>query len=409
MALVMPVEFSKSTAFRNFERGMRKNAEATRENYKWCIRSYMKWAGLSNPDKLLQGDNVTIEDKIMNYVDHATKTEKLASGSIRMKLSALKLFYEMNRRPLSWVLIEKTVEETNPKKDRAYTRQEIEKILSVADIRIRAMILLLISSGVRLGALPRLKVGSLKPVEEHRIFLVKVYEDTPDFYYSFCTPEARAAIEEYLSLRRKAGENVSDDSPLFRLEFDSQNSTQVADVKPVNEQAIKKTVQRITFVAGIRDRVSLKRKYSSETCSLAGKTRHEVKQVHGFRKYFVTTCKNAGMNHECREFMTGHDTRLDENYYDDENPESVKMMMLEYLKVVDQLSISEEKKLKEQVAKLKIENADLDVMKRGYLDMRLQLERKDDRVSQLEDMLGATNDTLLELKEEIERMKSKQA
>lgn len=390
MAQIANVE--ESIAYRNFERGLRKKAQATKENYRWCIKTYMKWAGAATPDDLLQGDNVAIEDKIMLYIDQATQKEKLASGSIRMKLSALRLFYGMNRRPLSWEMIDQTVQDSEARKDRAYTKEEIRKILSVADIRVRAIVLLLISSGVRLGGLPRLKVSSLKPFEN--IYMVRVYEDTDDFYYTFCSPEARAAIDDYLELRWKAGEERKPDSPLFRLEFDSQNKTQVADVKPVNEGALKKTIQRITFVAGIRNRVSLNQKYSSETCSLAGKTRHEVKQVHGFRKFFNTTCKNAGMNQEFKEFMMGHDCGLDENYWDDENVESVKAVMTEYLKVVDQLSIGEEKQLRAQVVKLKAQASDLDTIKKSYIDMKLEFEKKEQEMDMLLEMAQEENSKL---------------
>lgn len=44
------------------------------------------------------------------------------------------------------------------RKDRAYTHEEISKLLEVAELRMRVVILLLASSGVRLGAIPLLKL-----------------------------------------------------------------------------------------------------------------------------------------------------------------------------------------------------------------------------------------------------------
>ena len=85
--------------------------------------AYSKWLAVSNPDELLKGDNVEIENRMLAYIDHATQVEKLASGSIRMKISALKLFFEMNRRPLSWKPIGRTIEDTGTKKDRAPIRR----------------------------------------------------------------------------------------------------------------------------------------------------------------------------------------------------------------------------------------------------------------------------------------------
>jgi integrase len=358
----------------------------------------MKWFGSENPDDLLRGTNEEIEDKIMSYIEHASSVEKLATGSIRMKMSALRLFYSMNRRPLSWKLIDRTIEKTAPLKDRAYTKEEIRKLLSVCDIRSKALVLLLASTGIRLGALPKLIVGSLKPMDH--LYLVRVYEDSPDdYYYTFCTPEARAAIDAYLSFREMAGEKILATSPLFRAEFDTQSREKFINVEPTNEQAIKKTIQRITFVSGIRVKKLINMNFSLESCSLSGRTRHEVKQVHGFRKYFNTACKNGGMTHEAKEFLMGHDCGLDENYYDDENPESVKKMMSEYLKVLDALTISEEDQLREQVTKLKVEVQDIDTIKKAYVDVKLELEKRQANEKKVEAKLEEQAQTLKELGE----------
>ena len=42
------------------------------------------------------------------------------------------------------------------RKDRAYTHEEIGKMLEIADERMRAVILLLASTGMRIGAIPSL-------------------------------------------------------------------------------------------------------------------------------------------------------------------------------------------------------------------------------------------------------------
>lgn len=47
-------------------------------------------------------------------------------------------------------------------KDRAYTHEEIGKMLEIADERMRAVILLLASTGMRIGAIPTLKLKNLE-------------------------------------------------------------------------------------------------------------------------------------------------------------------------------------------------------------------------------------------------------
>jgi integrase len=49
---------------------------------------------------------------------------------------------------------------------RAYTKEEIIKILSVADLRDRCIILLMISTGIRVGAIKSLKFKHLKRLKE---------------------------------------------------------------------------------------------------------------------------------------------------------------------------------------------------------------------------------------------------
>lgn len=51
---------------------------------------------------------------------------------------------------------------------RSYTRQEISKLLSVADLRDRCILLLMASTGIRVGAIPALTIKSLKKLDEGR-------------------------------------------------------------------------------------------------------------------------------------------------------------------------------------------------------------------------------------------------
>lgn len=50
------------------------------------------------------------------------------------------------------------------KVDRSYTYEEIGKMLEVADERMRAVILILASTGIRVGALPFIKLRNLKTI-----------------------------------------------------------------------------------------------------------------------------------------------------------------------------------------------------------------------------------------------------
>lgn len=66
---------------------------------------------------------------------------------------------------LPWYKISKYLgEDISVVKDRAYTREEIRQILAKADERMRVVVLLLTSTGMRISAVPDLTVRSLTKV-----------------------------------------------------------------------------------------------------------------------------------------------------------------------------------------------------------------------------------------------------
>lgn len=97
---------------------------------------------------------------------------------------------------------------------RGYTKEEIAKLLSLADLRDRCMILLMASSGIRVGAIPSLRISSLLKLDEGVGFLT-VYPGTKHSYVTLVTSEFLTTIEEYLEFRRRQGERVVAESHLY--------------------------------------------------------------------------------------------------------------------------------------------------------------------------------------------------
>ena len=52
--------------------------------------------------------------------------------------------------------------------DRGYTHEEIKKILEVADLRMKSVILLMASTGMRIGAVTELKLKHLKEINKDK-------------------------------------------------------------------------------------------------------------------------------------------------------------------------------------------------------------------------------------------------
>ena len=135
--------------------------------------------------------------------------------------------------PITWKKMFRFVPESLPSNLRAYQKEEIRKLLSVAGLRDRCIILMMASGGLRVGALSDLQVKHQSLLDKDSrcnsdgacdgsgIGLLKVYPNSKhDSYTALLTPEAMDAIHSYIEWRKDHGERISDESPLIRDKFD---------------------------------------------------------------------------------------------------------------------------------------------------------------------------------------------
>lgn len=191
-------------------------------------------------------------------------------------------------------------EHKKSRKDRAYTHQEISKLLEVADDRMRVVILLLSSSGIRIGALPSLRLRNL---EDNKL---TVYENYRQEYFTFITPECKSAIDSYLDMRKRYGEKLNKDSYLIREQFDIRDPFAIKKPKQITHRAIEWRLISLAERCGIRTREheTENRKYSS--------IRKDVPIAHGFRKFFSTQLIEADLKTELRWLLEGHNLKAND-------------------------------------------------------------------------------------------------
>jgi integrase len=233
-------------------------------------------------------------------------------------------------------------------KDRAYTHNEISILLNVADIRIKAIVLLMASSGVRVGSIPLLQIKHLKKMT-YGIYKITIYENSNEEYFTFCTPECANAIDTYLEYRKRNGENLNSESYLIRKQFDIRDFKHVIESnESICLPTLRGLIDTTTIKAGLRD-------------VKHGELKRERKQIaltHAFRKFFTNQLINSKINPEIREMLLGHKIGLASCYYRPTEEE----MLNEYKKAVDMLTISEENRLRIKVSTLEIEKTDYDVL-----------------------------------------------
>lgn len=352
---------ARKSYYQTFVDSLNKSVE-TRRMYLWSLRNYCEWLGVTDPNQLItkelqvSGEATNLlEDQIIEFINYMKDERGLSYSAIHGRLAAIYHFYTINRVRLNKDFIAK-FKPTNKRirQDKAYTIEQIRRMHDKANERDKVIVLLMASVGVRIGAIPTIRIGDMSKVHppgyspDAYIYKIIVYPREPEEYYAFCTFETTNAIDKYLEYRQDNGEVLVSDAPLIRKHFHSGinyqdgirrvNNAKYKDVKLIRivDKSLNNVIDRIIQRAGLRI-VRTKDEHGL----------HEVMSSHGFRKFCITQMVKAKLEYNIREFLVGHrrTTGLDRHY--DRTDESDRLK--EYVKAMELLTISRENKLLRQV------------------------------------------------------------
>jgi hypothetical protein len=249
------------------------------------------------------------------------------------------------------------------------------------------------SSGCRIGAIPSLILRNLKYYNNYQLYQITFYENTKDEYFSFCTPECSQYIMEYLSFRERCSEKLKPNSPLIRDDFVVDDSLHIENPKFLSLDAYHKYLKYVLVKVGIRT-LSLSEEEEDEHDEHDNKKRtirkrkkverKEISQNHGFRKFTMTTMSNARISPEIREMLLGHSIGLGDSYY---RP-TEKEMLLEYLKVVNDLTFNQSHKLQKQMQEMEEQND----YQKYIIDKKMK--EKDNQIKALQESINFLSDTV---------------
>ncbi|HXX99182.1 MAG TPA: hypothetical protein VEL11_18995 [Candidatus Bathyarchaeia archaeon] len=91
--------------------------------------------------------------KFLQYKREKFERKEIAAGTVKNYYQAIKLFCDMNDIPVPWKKIRKGLPRVRKfGEDRAPTIEEIRKVIEYPDRRIKAIVCIMVSSGIRLGA-----------------------------------------------------------------------------------------------------------------------------------------------------------------------------------------------------------------------------------------------------------------
>jgi integrase len=301
------------------------------------------------------------EDQIIEYLKYLANTDKLSPASINVRLAAILYFYTINRVNIDrrYVSRFKPAKKKVRTGDLAYTHEQINTMIGKAITRDKMIVLLMASTGMRIGALAPLTIGSLHKIDvkeySSHIYKIIVYECEPEQYYTFTTFECAAAIDDYLKEREHFGELLNPDAPLIRGEYNHSIAERAQKPEFPTTKGIQRLMDRLLI--GSRLTVSSPKK---------DRHLHKVMKSHGIRKFTITQMKLAKMDFSDREYLVNHKVSRGLDICYDRTSEEDRLQ--EFLKAIELLTISPENRLRKKLAKsgmtinMKLAEKDLQVL-----------------------------------------------
>ena len=316
-----------------------------------------------------------------NRVDH----KEISTATLRNYIKPIRLYCDQMDFPIPWKKLMRGMPRGRRyANDRAPTLDEIKRILAYPDRRIKPIVCVMSSSGIRLSAWDYLKWKHVIPMSRNgRVVAAKilVYAEDDDQYFSFISQEAFLALDEWMSYRKESGEEVNRESWVMRNLWDvttPKGKGVVTIPKRLKATGIKRLIERALWAQGIRSQLD------------KGRRRHEFQADHGFRKWFKTRCESAGMRSINIETLMGHSIGLSDSYYRPTEEE----ILNDYLLATQALTFSNLHGMQEKLEELIVKTDDSDRNTRG------QLEEKDQAIV-------ALSDQVMKLSNEIETLKNK--
>ena len=259
----------------------------------------------------------------------------------------------------------------------------------------------MISSGIRLGEWDSLKWKHVIRMKDKDGNLVAaklvIYPGDQEEYFTFITPEAYHALEEWINLRKTYGEEINGESWVMRdvwqitnLEYSERGKGIAKSPKKLQSVAIKRIIERALWAQAIRQKLN------------TGEKRHEFKTVHGFRKFFKTRAEQV-MKPANVEMLMGHSLGISDSYY---RP-TEKELLEDYLQAIDLLTVNyDRQKLRKQIDELKESSKNNEYIVKAKLQEKeeeIQLLNQNDKKK--EDSLAALSDQVMRLMKEVTSIK----
>ena len=312
--------------------------KSTFKSFLYFLDTFLKWSKYDY-DSLLELNSERLEDRLQDYVMYLKRRVddgELSPNTIPDIMIAIFKFLKCNRKKFD----KDITTQLYPDKiklggDRAITNDEIRQLLNFADIRDTAIIHLVSATGARPEAISELKMKHVEKLEDGFTKLILYADDFKHETITFLHPEATHAYNEYIAWRKRKGDKITDESFLFSTITNEKKNPS----SRLNVGNMQCTMHRLFQKAGIV-RIKKGRRYDLATFT-------------GFRKRFNTRLEmNPTISLSAVQCLMDHTGYLSRNYRKPTEEE----LLREYKKGVNDLMISNEWKLKQELEESKKEN-----------------------------------------------------
>ena len=340
---------------------------------------------------LAKNDIQFYRDSIIKYITYNKQrvlNKELAAGTLNMYYHTIKLFYDMSdisEQGINWNKISRGLPKARVvANDRAPTLEEIRKLMEYGDRRMKVLVTVMFSSGIRVGAWADLQLKHVVQVHDSGVAKLIVYDGENEQYYTYISPEAHAAVKEWITYRESYGEKITPSTYLMRdlwpTTTDTSTTTPTAyeshvsatglatHPKRITTNAIQKMLSRALKKQGIRQPLLLLLKKKGGDGGTTAPRRHPFKLAHGLRKAFRSKAGQV-MHHLNCELIMGHKTTgTQETYWRPTEQEVLE----DYLRAVSHLTIIKKESSNDEERHQQLQQQQQDVKA-----LKKQIEEKD--------------------------------
>ncbi len=350
-----------------FEQGLK--AEATRKSYKDQLDRFLAFCKIQDCDSLITMPKERIEDLVEDYLIHLKNT--VHPNSVPTMMCGVKHFFVMNRIQLFWEVIQKMYpEKIKSSGGKSWSTEHIRKMLEfTTSKRNKAIIHFLASTGSRIGVFNYpLQMKHLKDMD-NGCKAVLLYAEEKEEYWSFLTPEASKALQDYFDKRIKDNEKFYPETPIFRAKY----RLGIEKSKPIRRNAVISMIYRIIKNTGL-ERTRINRNF-------------DIQMDHGFRKRFNSILKlNNQVNSNIAEKIMGHSVtiQLDNAYLPTHDQRVFEKCFEEFKKAVPELTVDNSERLSIKNKMLEKEKSKLEIRNAKVIELAQWLDQNPNAVESLE-------------------------